>query len=261
MEPMSPNSWLGKSHFETLFHDAKLNGTLDEFRIYNRVLSATEIADLAAPQRDYSYFRFNETTGTSAKDSSDKAIVATASDVTWTTGRLGGAVKLAGAQPGTTGPHISLATSPLAGCSEFTVSVWIKPDIGFISGRIFDFGTGTDSIYLSLGDGAGMQFGMSAPGKTPFTLAASTTALEDDGRWHHVAVTLLSSTARIYVDGTQKAVATNASIKPIDLGATTQNWIGKSRVDTDRYMKGDVDELRIACRAYTPDEIINLSRP
>src|SRR4051812_38750580 len=60
MEPLSPNSWLGRSHFESS-GDPRLNGMLDDFRIYNRVLTASEIEDLAWPQHDYSYWRFDET--------------------------------------------------------------------------------------------------------------------------------------------------------------------------------------------------------
>jgi len=51
-----------------------------------------------------------------------------------------------------------------------------------------------------------------------------------------------------------------AAIKPSDLGATTQNWIGRSRAN-DRFLSGALDELRVGCRALTADEIINLSRP
>jgi hypothetical protein len=260
MEPLANNSWLGKSHFTT---DANLNGTLDEFRIYDRVLSVSEIADLAAPQRDYSYWRFDETAGTSAKDSSDNAVGGTlTSDLTWVTGRLGGGVRLPGAPPGASGPHIELGANPLKDCNEFTVAVWIKPD-AIDSSRIFDFGSGTGAsitsyMYLAVSDGTGVHFGMLAPGKTQFD-AASTTQLTT-GAWHHVAVTLLSNTARLYVDGVQVAIGSTA-IKPTDVGATTQNWIGQSRATGDRYLSGSLDELRISCRAYTGDEIINLSRP
>jgi hypothetical protein len=257
MEPMSPNSWLGKSHFA----DPNLNGTLDDFRIYSRVLTATEIQDLAWPQHDYSYWRFDETSGTSAKDSSDNALAGTLSaGLAWVTGRLGGAVKLPGAVSGATGPHISFDTSPLAACSEFTVAVWVKLD-ALDSSRIFDFGTGTTSyIYLAVTDGVGIHFGMAAPGKPAFDLATPTQLLSVDGQWHHVAVTLLSGTATIYFDGLSKASMGGTTIKPTDLGATTQNWLGQSRAG-DRYLSGSLDELRIACRAFTPDEIINLSRP
>jgi len=255
MEPMAPNSWLGKSRFG----DPGLNGALDEFRIYNRVLTASELAELAWPQHDYSYWRFNEGSGTSAKDSSDNAITATlTSDVTWTTGRLGGAIKLSGGPPGPTGPHATLASNPLARCTEFTVATWIK--LSALDGRIFDFGTGSDTyVYLAVTDGTGMHFGMAVPGKPAFDLATPSPLAADD-TWHHVAVTLLSGVARIYVDGEQAATQGGTSIRPGDLGATTENWLGQSRAG-DRYLSGSLDELRIACRAYTGDEIKNLARP
>jgi hypothetical protein len=260
MEPLSPNSWLGRSHFESL-GDPRLNGLLDDFRIYNRVLTTSEIEDLAAPQHDYSYWRFDETSGTSAKDSSDNAVGgALSAGLTWVTGRLGGAVKLPGAPPGATGPNISFATNPLAACSEFTVAVWVKLD-AVDSSRVFDFGTGTTSyIYLAVTDGTGIHFGMAAPSKPAFDLATPTQPLTVDGKWHHLAVTLLAGTATIYVDGTSMATKGGTTIKPTDLGATTQNWLGQSRAG-DRYLSGSLDELRIACRAFTLDEITNLSRP
>ncbi len=256
VEPMAPNSWLGKSRFG----DPGLNGALDEFRIYNRVLAASELAELAWPQHDYSYWRFDEDSGTEAKDSSDNAITATLTgDVTWATGRLRSAIKLPGGPPGPTGPHATLASSPLATCTEFTVATWIKLD-ALDSSRIFDFGTGIDTyVYLAVTDGTGVHFGMAVPGKPAFDLATPS-PLAADGRWHHVAVTLLSGVARIYVDGEQAATQGGTSIRPGDLGATTQNWLGQSRAG-DRYLSGSLDELRIACRAYTGDEIKNLARP
>lgn len=261
MEPMAPNSWLGRSRYnDAQPPDPKLNGTLDEFRIYNRVLTPAEIAELAKPQRDYSYWRFDEASGTSAKDSSENDIMATGTGVSWTTGRLGGAVRLDGAPPQTIGPHIALAKSPLAGCAEFTVSVWVNPEV-IDSSRVFDFGTGAnDYIYLALNEGTGVHFGMAATGKTTYGLSTPSGVLTEKS-WHHLGVTLLSGTANIYVDGVLQASAPNATIKPSDLGATTENWIGRSRVSSHRSLTGAIDELRVSCRAYTADEMYFLSRP
>ena len=265
MEPMGQNSWLGRSHFEAPpGNDPRLNATLDDFRIYDHVLSPHDIQQLAWPGHDYSYWRFDEPSGTSAQDSSDNAVAATlTSDVTWTTGLIGGAVKLPGGPPGVTGPHLSIGTSPLATCTEFTAAVWVKLD-AIDTSRIFDFGTGAASyIYLAVSDGTGLHFGMAAPGKAPFDLQTTSQPLSaGDGMWHHVAVTVLAGAANVYVDGALLAAnRTGTPLKASDVGATTQNWIGQSRVSGDRYLSGSLDELRIACRAYTPDEITNLSRP
>jgi hypothetical protein len=40
----------------------------------------------------------------------------------------------------------------------------------------------------------------------------------------------------------------------------TGGYLGRSRAQ-DPYLNGAIDELRIACRAFTPDEIKNFSRP
>ena len=259
MEPMSPNSWLGKSHFTDSNNDALLNGSIDEFRIYSRVLTTSEIADLAWPQHDYSYWRFDEGTGATAKDSSDNAIGGTLNDLSWTTGRLNGALRFPGAPAGTTGPFLSLASNPLAACSEFTVAAWVNPSL-LDSSHIFDFGTATDTYaYLALNDGTGLHFSIAATGKTTFNLTATSQPLTQDA-WHHVAVTMLSGTATIYVDGVSVATAGGAVVKGTDLGATTQNWVGRSRTG-DRYLSGAIDELRIGCRALTANEILFLSRP
>ena len=96
------NSWIGKSRFAS---DPGFDGTLDDFRIYDRQLTPAEIQDLAWPKTDYSYWRFDEGTGTTTVDSSDNAVgSALAGGATWTTGRLGGAVDLAGGSRAPTSP-------------------------------------------------------------------------------------------------------------------------------------------------------------
>jgi hypothetical protein len=256
MEPTAPKSWLGKSRFV----DPGLNGTLDDFRVYDRVLTPSAIADLAWPARDYSHWRFDETTGTTAKDSSDHAIPTTlTAGVTWVTGRLGGAVRLAGAPPGTSGPHLALGGSPVASCTELTVAVWVRLPV-LESSRIFDLGTGAGTfMYLSPSNGTGMQFAMASTGQGSFSLVSDSLPAIGDDLWHHVAVTLGSGRATMYVDGTALKNQTGWTIRPVDLGATTENWLGRSR-SGDRFLNGALDELRIACRAFTADEIKNLSR-
>lgn len=257
MEPTSPKSWIGKSRFA----DANLNGTLDDFRIYDRVLTPAELAVLAWPGHDYSVWHLDETTGTAPRDASDNAIASTLVSGTWAAGRLGGAAKLAGAPPGSSGPHLAFTTSPIAACGELTVAMWVK--LGALdSSRLFDFGTGTDRyLYLAATDGVGMHLGMAMPGKGTFNLVTDAPPLSGtDDKWHHVAVTLGSGRATIYVDGVAVKSATGWSVKPSELGATTENWLGRSRAG-DRFLNGSLDEVRVACRAYTADEIKNLSQP
>jgi hypothetical protein len=271
MEPLSPQSWIGKSRFPT---DPGLNGTLDEFRIYDRVLSQTEIANLAWPQHDYSYWRFDEGSGATTIDSSDNAVPTSLLDgAGWAaSGRLGAALDLSGVSAttdaGTTGPHVVFGQNPLTGCtSSLTVAAWVKIHASTNWSRIFDFGTpatgpGSRFIYLTPNDGGGIHFAMVSPSGPALDLIATGKPVPADGQWHHVAVTDANGAITIYLDGASAATGSSALVTPADFTTTdvTANWLGKSRFG-DPYLNGSIDELRISCRAYTADEIKNLAHP
>jgi hypothetical protein len=272
MEPLGGFSWLGKSRFAA---DPGLNASLDDFRIYNRVFTDTEIADLAWPKKDYSYWRFDETAGTTAKDSSDNAVVSTlANGPTWVTGQRGNALDFAGGTGGNPdGPHVSLTTTPLKDCTtELTVATWVKLHAQDNWARVFDFGTGnTAFIYVTPFDDRppptqgdpnlhGMRFAMVSP-HGAFDLFTATPPIPGDNTWHHIAVTVKGDDVTMYVDGAIILTGVKPSaILVSDFKATTENWFGRSRFP-DRYLNGALDDLRISCRAYLPHEIWNLSRP
>lgn len=270
MEPISGNSWIGKSRFP----DPGLDGTLDDFRIYNRVLSQAELADLAWPQHDYSYWRFDETSGQTAKDSSDNAVpTALMNGPTWAAGRLGGALDFPGGASGPNGPYAVLASTPLANCTtQLTVAAWVKLHSQDAWARIFDFGTGnTRFIYLTPfddrgGGNHGMHFAMVSPGGV-FDMFTPTPPIAGDDTWHHVAVTVAPSGATdevvtMYVDGgvAMPPQTNTTGAKVSDFNATTENYFGRSRFP-DAYLHAALDDVRISCRAFTADEIKNLARP
>jgi Concanavalin A-like lectin/glucanases superfamily len=266
MEPLAPASWIGRSRFEP--PDPALNATLDDFRIYNRVLTQPQIADLANPKRDYAYWRFDETSGATAKDSSEHAIAtALANGPTFVTGKLGGALSLPGGAAGPAGPHVVLSTSPLAGCTnQMTVATWVRLRALTPWSRIFDFGNlGNPDperfIFLAPTDGAGMHFAMVGPNGA-FDMVAPSAPIAGDDTWHHVAVTVNPAKHVVmYVDGNVFFEADNpTNTTPGDFAATTSNWLGRSKFQ-DAYLNGSLDDMRIACRAFTADEIKNLSRP
>lgn len=257
MEPMGNASWLGKSRFP----DVGLDGTLDEFEIYDRALTQTEIAELAWPGMDYSYWRFDEGTGGTARDSSDRNVpTALGAGVTWTTGRLGMALDFAGGAAGETGPTVTLATNPIANCTtELTVAAWIKVDTSQNWSRVFDFGTAnTRFIYLAPTDGAGMRFAMVSENGAFDLIAPAPVAA--DGNWHHVAATVAASgTVNLYLDGAVVKTGSSPDVTPADFASMDDLWLGKSRF-ADPYFDGAIDELRIGCRALTGDEIKMLAK-
>ena len=161
MEPIAGQAWLGKSRFP----DPGLDGTLDEFKIYNRAFTVAEVQTAAWPEQDYSRWQFDENAGTTTKDASARNIpTALGTGVTWTSGRLGAAIEFAGGAAGATGPTVTLGANPIAQCTDqLTVSAWISRTTVQPWSRVFDFGTGTTRSCTSHRARAGMHFAMVSP--------------------------------------------------------------------------------------------------
>ncbi|RYZ05814.1 MAG: LamG domain-containing protein [Myxococcales bacterium] len=249
LEPLGAASWLGKSRFE----DPGFAGQMDEFKVYDRVLSAADIASLAFPKSDYTRITFDEGSGTTSDDHSDRGVDATlTAGTTWASGRLGAAAVLSGEEQ-----YATLA-NPIAGCTdELTVALWVRHDAAGNWARIFDFG-GTDDNFMyltpSTTDGT-LQLAIHH--KAAEQRVISTTTIPPDGTWHHLAVTVSTAVARVFIDGADVGHVDDP-LTPAQLGATNEHWLGKSRFP-DPYFKGAFDEVRISCRAFTPDEIKNLA--
>lgn len=262
MEPLSPNSWLGRSRFAS---DAGFPGSMDELRIYSRALTAAEIADLAWPKRDYAHWRFDEGTGAVAEDTSDHQLpTALANNAAWSAGRLGGAVTLGGGPAGAAGPHVVIAGNPLAACtSQLAISMWIRIPAYVPNSRALDLGAGAGlGMYLAPTDGTGMRFHMHSPNGT-FDLVTASPPVPADSLWHHVAVTVdAGGVVVLYVDGAPVRTQPSAGVRVQDFSgaAVAEAFLGRAR-EAQPFFQGSLDELRIGCRAYTPDEIKNLAHP
>ena len=256
IEPLAAASWLGKSRFDP---DPGFNGAIDEFAIYDRILSASEIASLASPKGDYTRLSFDEGVGTTSSDLSERAANATLEGgVTWSSGRLGAAAVLSGEAQ-----FITL-DNPLGGCTdELTVALWVKHTAAHNWARIFDFGGTNDNFMFltpSTADGK-LHLGIHPNPKTgPETMLTSATTIPANDTWHHVAVVVAPAVATLFVDGDPVGNVANP-VTPAMLGPTNEHWLGKSRfVDIgDPYFSGAFDEVRISCRAFTSDEIRNLA--
>jgi hypothetical protein len=253
LEPLASDSWLGKSRFP----DAGLQGAMDDFVVYDRVLPPNEIAVLADPKADYSRLPFDEGEGTTSADVSDRAADAVLNGgAIWTTGRLGAAVQLSA-----TGQYVTL-TNPMAGCTtELSISLWVKHLEAKPWSRVFDFGTAlTHFMYLTATNENGApRLSLVVPNVVETTLIG-TKPIPVENAWHHVAVVVTSDLARFYVDGEAAGNAPNL-VAPSALNASTDNWLGHSRfpADANADFNGAFDEVRIMCRALTPDEVKNLA--
>jgi fibronectin type 3 domain-containing protein len=202
------------------------------------------------------WLKFDETSGTTAADSSGYGNSGTfngGTSAAWTTGNSGNAVDLDG-----TDDYMALPAGVVSSLDTATVAAWVNLDAVTNWMRIFDFGSGTTNyMYLSPKNGANgkIRFAIKVNGSSDQVIDGQ--AAVATGGWHHIAVTLNGATGTLYVDGTQVGQNTAMTFKPSDLGATTQNWIGRSQF-SDPYLNGRVDDFRIYNRALSSTEVTSM---
>jgi hypothetical protein len=248
-------NWIGRSQFSA---DPYLNGRVDDFRIYNDALSPAFVLDVMNGQSvlPTAQLLFDETSGTTASDRSGNGWNGTlVNSPTWVAGHSGNAVDLNG-----TNQYVSLPSGVVSGNDAITIAAWVNLDAVSTWARIFDFGSGTNTyMFLTPKNGANSRVRFAIKNNGSSEQIIDGTAALPTGGWHHVAVTLNGSTGILYVDGVQVGSNTAMTIKPSDLGATSQNWIGRSQYTTDPYLNGRVDNFRIYSRALSAADIASLA--
>ncbi|MBP8304934.1 MAG: discoidin domain-containing protein [Phycisphaerae bacterium] len=200
------------------------------------------------------WWKFDETSGTSAADSSgsgnDGLLM---NGGTWTTGQIGGAVELDG-----TDDYVSLPVGALIGTlSNASFMVWVNYQTGQYYARVFDFGTGTArNMFLlpAVGTTGNMRFAITTGGWTAESQLNAGSRLATG--WHHVAV-VIDGEARamqLLLDGVVVASGATNTL-PQDIGTTTNNWLGRSEYGSDAYYLGSLDDFRIYNEVVPSDEI------
>ena len=186
--------------------------------------------------------KFDESTGTQAADATGRfAAGELQGDATWTAGRQGNAVALGG-----TNGYVALPAGAAKSFADFSITAWLYIDTLATWSRVFDFGSGTRRyMMLTVRNGSGVpRFSITTEHGYNEQVIDGAAALPT-GRWVHVAVTVSDALGTLYVDGVEAASNTQMSLAPIDLGATSQNWLGRSQYASDAYLKGRIDDFRI----------------
>ena len=77
-------------------------------------------------------------------------------------------------------------------------------------------------------------------------------------QWSHIAITRTGTTGRMYVNGALVATNANMTLTPTSLGATPNNFIGRSQF-ADPYLNATVDDFQIYGRGLSGDEVTALA--
>ncbi|MBN2183330.1 MAG: LamG domain-containing protein [Sedimentisphaerales bacterium] len=178
----------------------------------------------------------------------------------WIVGYSGGALEFDGRDD-----YVDLPIGSLIGSlTNSSFAVWANfANSGGAWQRIFDFGNDT-TTYMFLTPRIyfidPMRFAITTDG------GAGELVVDDDSTlpsgWHHVAVTINADIGAVslYLDGEEVASNTEVSLKPSDLGETTNNWLGRSQTADDAYYMGALDDFRIYNYVLTVDGIKNAMR-
>lgn len=140
--------------------------------------------------------------------------------------------------------------------SDFTISTWVRLDELKTWMRIFDFGKGTDTyMMLTADNGSGITFQLKAGNMTQ---TVTTTRKPAINNWNFYTITLSDNTLSVYFSGSLIGKSSTFTLRPYDIGASTNNFIGKSQWPGDPFLKGTVDDFRFFNYALTDQEVNNL---
>jgi hypothetical protein len=251
------------------------DGIVDEARIYQRALSATEVAQLyteGAPcviinnETDIidivpltgavGIWHLDENTGSSVKDASTSALGGTLQgSTTWVTGKFGYGLESAAGN----GPSLRVADNSIFGflnLSPYSIFTWVKlsampgvytyPMVFYkeqsnMSGRQgWNMWINQEpSNHILLGS---ERFRDGSADSTSWLDSSDTITL---GTWHHYGLTFDGTYMRMYWDGVLKAQSGVCTKNLIANGGDL--WMGYSSAANDAYM----DEARIYNRALS----------
>lgn len=164
-------------------------------------------------------------------------------------GKGGNALSLTGSA------YVSMPSGVVSDLFSFTISAWVNLNSVSNWARLFDFGTSTSNyMFLSPKSSDGtLRFAITTSGLSGEQRINASGALSS-GSWTHVAVTMEGETGILYVNGAEVGRNQSMTLKPKNLGTTTQNYIGRSQF-SDPYLDGLVDDFRIYSTALSASEI------
>jgi len=260
-------AWSGNPNDENWF------GTLDDVRLYNRALSADEIAALAVKGGFVGWWKLDESSGTNASDSSGNGNDGTLTNMAgdeWTDGAVDGALEFDGADD-----YVQTTSNESKTSTDFTWACWFKADTTIGAHHLIWQGKATENgwgagasghheAHINIGaydtdNILGCFYGTNEDAAAPGVIRIDT-SFSDTTNWHHVAFLVTdadsSPSGELFLDG-------------VSVGTDTGNQTGRTDWDTnlrigrpganDRYFDGTIDDVRVYNRALSADEITRLT--
>jgi glucuronoarabinoxylan endo-1,4-beta-xylanase len=159
-----------------------------------------------------------------------------------------------------TSSYIDLPDNITGNLGDFSVACSVKLNSVTNWVRIFDFG-GSQDVFMMLTPQSGTTgypyFAITLTGNEGEQGLNGTAALPT-GTWQHIAVVKSGNTGILYINKQEVARNTGMTLRPADLGTTTNNYIGKSQWAQDPYLNASVDKFVFYNRALSAAEVFAL---
>ena len=205
-----------------------------------------------------SYWKFDETSGTTAVDShgsNDGGVTG----AVWTTGKINNGLDF-----GTSSQNRYVSVTQNTALNDlhtdsFTVNAWIKPSGSgeggsgrIMSKRSTTSSTGAGFLLFTRGtNGLGME--IIGGGSSIVARTFTDDSVISTSAWHMVSYVYDGSNIKIYVDGDEVTYSTQTSGSTTD-SSSRDLFIGNNEANQRKY-DGLIDEVLIVNRAYTSDEV------
>jgi hypothetical protein len=202
----------------------------------------------------FAYYPFSETSGTVATDASGNNRNGTLiGGPTFVTGLIGNAINLNNAAGNA--QYVALPAGMLQTLHDVTIALWVRSGSNGVGPHIWDFGSNT-LTYMALEASDPMRAVITVSGNAnQEQLSAPALAV---GSWTHIVMVLGANQQALYVNGLVQTLVSTDVLRPADLGATVNNWLGRSQFAADPYFNGALDEVRIYDGALSSTQIIDL---
>lgn len=193
-----------------------MDGQIDEFRLYNRVFSAKEIADLYSfAPGPVAWWKMDGNTGSGVDDSSGNGTTLTNTNSTpYASGKFGSALNFTAAS---SQYAYAADNATLSLTSDLTVDAWIYPKSNTAATEYEIAGKwdNTNQSYLLAQYGDEIRFYVDSSSNYVTTDAANLST----GTWYHVAAqyNAAAQSVNVYVNGVKQATTTTGTI-PTSIG-------------------------------------------
>lgn len=262
--------------------DPWVKGSIDEFKIFNYVLSAEQIMDVAGiTEGDLNndllvHYTFDDPLNL-GKDSSGNGNHATeVGNVTYTDGIRDGAASFNGTAAGTADSYFTIPAG-VTHRENLTFMTWAKFDRNNLNGwsRLLEFWSEGNGYLHMMADcvnqwdglwvkytTAGGEWGVPNAGSydyegTGLWLPTNGELAYVNGAWNHLAVVMEGRTMRLYINGHLAATKTG-NCSPADIVATVA-VLGDAIHEGDKNYNGLMDDVRIYGAALTAQQIAEVN--